>query len=195
MEPNFMPLGSDAIALYAQRQGLAYKPRPSETWFRAWEPFDTITTPHAYFNAVTWHLPPGSATLAEPWTEDGLFEPMDRTLLAFFTHPGFTRRAALRVGESFITRVTFLTDAPPPIVKLGDPVWDEHVVTRAKSPDEARAAFPGPLRQLLQTSGFRGHLEVRPGGLILHCADLKPLPQHYADLGQRLLRVVDAALR
>ena len=91
--------------------------------------------------------------------------------------------------------VTFLTDAPPPIVKLGDPVWDEHVVTRAKSPDEARAAFPGPLRQLLQTSGFRGHLEVRPGGLILHCADLKPLPQHYADLGQRLLRVVDAALR
>jgi hypothetical protein len=145
-------------------------------------------------NACSWAAHPGSATIVEPWTEDGLFEPMDRTLFAFVRHPNLRYGASMRVGEHFITRVAFLTDPPPPEVKLGDPVWDEHVVTRAASVEQAQRAFTPSLRQLLRNWGFRGHLELRPGGLIMHCADLKPTAQGYDAMMQRVKPVVDAAM-
>jgi len=194
MDPTFVPLGSDQVRLWAQRRGLGYEPRPSERWFRDWEPFDMLTSPAAYLNACSWNANPGSATIVEPWTEDGLFEPMDRTIFAFVRHPNLRHRASMRAGEHFVTRVTFLTDPPPPEQQLGDPVWDEHVTTRAGSTAEAQAAFNPRLRDLLRRWGFQGHLELRAGGLILYCADLKATPQHYDAMMQRIPEVVNAAL-
>ena len=100
----------------------------------------------------------------------------------------------MRVGEDFITRVSFLTDQPPPEVQLGDPSWDGHVKTLATSADEARAAFTSALRSLLHSWSFRGHLELRAGGAVLHCAGLKPTPQHYDELGTAAMKVMHAAL-
>ena len=194
IDPTFVPIGSDQIERWALSRRLVYKQRPPMEWFREWEPYDTITSPAMYFNAVSWTANPGAITIAEPWTEDGTFEPMDRTLLAFASHPGLRYRACMRSGEFFITRVTFLTDKPEPEQKLGDPVWDEHCVTRAQSAEHARAAFTPSLRALLQQWGFRGHIEMRPNGLMMHYAQMRPIVQHYEQLTELLPKVVIAAL-
>ena len=147
-----------------------------------------------YFNSCSWPANPGSIALVEPWTEEDDFEPMDRTILGFVKHPGLRCRAAMRVGEHFITRVAFLENPPAPIVKIGDMVWDEHVVTRAASDNEASKAFTPSLRRLLQTWGFRGHLEMRPGGLVVHSAGYKPIAEHYQQLSVSIRQIVTAAL-
>jgi hypothetical protein len=51
--------------------------------------------------------------------------------------------------------------------------------TFAASPSEAAAAFPPGARRLLAEWAFSGHIEVRPGGLVLHFARLRPVPEHY----------------
>ena len=99
----------------------------------------------------------------------------------------------MRVGEHFVTRVAFLTDPPLPEVDIGDPVWDQHVVTRAGSAQEAHYAFPPRLRALLQTWGFQGHIEMRPGGAVVHYAGLKPVPAHYEQLTQVIPQLITAA--
>ena len=194
MNPNFLPQGSDAVQRWALGRGLGYAARPDESWFRQLEPFDTVVAPAWYFNACSWSAHPGSVTLVEPWTEDDLVEPMDRTVFAFAQHPGLGGRASMRSGEHFITRVSFLVDPPPPKVALGDPVWDEHVVTHAASVGDAQAAFTPALRSLLQSWGFRGHLEIHPGGILLHYAGLKPTPADYDRLSRIVPQVVSAAL-
>jgi hypothetical protein len=189
-----LPPGSEYIARLATSRGGRYEAFPDDAWFRAWEPYDTIAPPSVYYNAVTWNAPPGIVVVAEPWSapEDG--EPIDRTLLAFATHPGLGRRASMRVGEHFLTRVAFLENAPPPAVKIGDALWDAHVATFASSPLEAAAAFPVPLRRLLAGWGFQGHLEMRPGGLVVHYAGLLPLPDRYERLLHIAMEIVNAAI-
>ncbi|WP_437680610.1 hypothetical protein [Sorangium sp. So ce131] len=188
------PLGSDLIAAWAARRGLAFTPRPDEDWFRRWEPYDTIAPPSAYRSACTWMTSPGHAVIAEPWYADGEAEPLERTLLGFAAHPALRHRAAMRVGEFFLTRVAFIESPPPPKVTLGDALWDAHVTTFAASPREAAAAFRPRLRKLLATRGFQGHLELRPGGLVVHCAGLRPVPEHYERLLGVVREIVNAAI-
>lgn len=193
--PTVDPQGTAAIAQWARRKGVSHNVRPDQAWFRKWEPYDTMVSPTCFLNACSWPVSRAVVTLAEPWTEEGDEEPMDRTLVAFVSHPELTRRASMRSGEHFITRVTFLEDPPAPQVKIGDPVWDEHVVTRAASTEEAARAFHPELRQLLAGWGFSGHLELRPGGLVLHYGGLKPVPDHLSQLSHIASQVLAAALR
>jgi hypothetical protein len=172
-----LPEGSDRIAGWARQRRYAYEPYPDHGWFLAWEPYDTMVSPEAYFNSVSWALPPGSVTVAEPWLAPVDSEPLDRTLLVFVSHPGFVRRAAARGGEHFNTRVAFIENAPPPTVQIGDATWDSHMLTFAASGSEAAAAFPPAARKLLASWKFSGHIEVRPGGLVVHFAGMHPVPQ------------------
>ena len=75
-----LPPGSDQIAAWARQRRLSYQPHPDQAWFRAWEPFDTMVSASFYFSAVSWALPLGSATIAEPWLAPLDSEPLDRTL-------------------------------------------------------------------------------------------------------------------
>ncbi|MBW2523128.1 MAG: hypothetical protein JRI23_03090 [Deltaproteobacteria bacterium] len=193
--PTVDPQGTGPIAQWARRKRVAHQVRPEQGWFRKWEPFDTMISPTCFLNALSWPAPPGNVTLAEPWTEEGDEEPMDRTIIAFVSHPGLRLRASMHAGEHFITRVTFLEDPPLPEVQLGDPLWDQHVVTRGASVEEAAAAFHPALRQLLAGWGFQGHLELRPCGLVLHYAGLKPTPEHLSRMSRIVPEVVTAALR
>ena len=176
--PSSLPPGSEQVGAWAKRRGFSYEPRPDPSWFLAWEPYDSMTSPEAYFNAVSWMLPPGTVTLAEPWLAPVDAQPLGRTALVFVQHPTFVRRAAARVGEHFNTRVVYLETAAPPTVILGDRGWDGWAVTLAASPSEAAAAFPRGARELLRSWGFMGHIEVRPGGLVVNFAGLPPLPEH-----------------
>lgn len=189
MDPSTLPRlpgGSPAVAQWAAARRLVFTPRPDESWFRRFEPYDTMAPPTLWFNAATWQASPGLAVVAEPWYAPEDAEPLERTIVAYALHPGLVRHAAARVGEHFNSRVAFLESPPPPRVTVGDPLWDEHVATFAASGSEAAAAFHPALRRLLATHGFRGHLEIRPGALVVHVAGLLPVPEHY----ERLLGIV-----
>jgi hypothetical protein len=185
--PPRLPLGSNAIAAWANQARLRYEPLPDEAWFRRWEPHDAIAPPGLFFNSCTWMAAPdpGHIVIVEPWYAPEDADPLDRAVVAFAVHPALRRRAAIRVGEHFLTRVVYLESAPPPTVQIGDPLWDQHVVTLAASAGEASVGFHGRLRKLLVGWGFQGHLELRPGGLVVYYAGLKPIPEGY----DRLLRI------
>lgn len=190
----WLPSGSSQIAYYAQARGFLYAAKPSEDWFVAWEPHDTMVSPELWFNACTERSRGRTFVVAEPWTTGEGLDPVERTIVGFAQiGAGPTRRAAMRVGEPFMTKVAFLEQAPPPQVKLGDKVWDEHVTTFAASPAEAAAAFPRQLRELLRGRGFRGHLEIRPGGFVVHHEGWGPRPESY-DTMFRVLHDIARAL-
>ena len=185
--PYRLPLGSNHIAAWSARLRVGYDPQPDEAWFRRWEPHDAIAPPATFFNACTWMAAPdpGHIVLVEPWYALEEIDPLDRAIVAFAVHPSLRWRASIRAGEHFLTRVAYFESAPPPTWKLGDAVWDENVVTMAASQEEASRAFHRRLRKLLMGWGFMGHLELRPGGLVVHYAGLKPIPEGY----DRLLRI------
>jgi hypothetical protein len=189
-----VPIGSDVVAAWATSRGLNYRGTPDEAWFREWEPFDTMAPPSLYLNAVTWAQPPGHVTVVEPWyaPEDGT--PLDRTILAFATHPALRFKASARSGEHFLTRVAFLESKPPPAVKLGDELWDSHVTTFAWTEEEGAKAFHRRLRRLLAGWGFQGHLELRRGGLVCHYAGLLPVARDYDRMLAIAREVVGAAI-
>jgi len=185
-----LPPGSEQIAAWAPRCRLHYEPHPDEAWFRAWEPFDTMVSASAYFNAVSWALAPSIFTIAEPWLAPVDSEPLDRTLLGFAGHPALQRWASARGGDHFNTRVAYIENPPPPRVELGDPRWDRFMATFAASPAEASAAIPIGVRRKLAEWTFRGHLELRPGGLVLHFAGFRPVPADYERLYRGLPELV-----
>ena len=100
--------------------------------------------------------------------------------MAFFlTSPRFAQRAAVRAksGGGVMTELSsglgslFRGESPGSL--LGDPTLEARFDVMAPSRDEGNAALPMPLRQLLVTSGFRGILEVRSGGLVVSLFDLR----------------------
>jgi len=193
--PPFVPPGAHHVARWAASRGLVFTPRPDETWFRRWEPYDTMAPPEHYFASVTWNTPQGSVVVVEPWTTAEDMEPLERTIMAFAVHTGLRRRAAMRVGEPFMTRVAFLESPPPPTVTIGDKNWDKHIATFAASGSEAAAAFHPRLRALLSDWNFQGHLELRAGGgLVAHWQGLLPTPDGYDRLLAAMPRIVAAAL-
>ena len=182
-----LPPGSNQIASWAASARLGYEPTPDEAWFRRWEPHDTIAPPTRFYNACTWlaQPDPGHVVLVEPWYALDDLEPLERVVLAFAVHPALRFRASMRAGEHFVRRVAFIESPPPAEVKLGDAVWDENAVTFGATPGEAASAFHPRLRRLLAGWALRGHVELRPGGMVVYYAGLVPTPEGY----QRLLRL------
>ncbi|MFO0547626.1 MAG: hypothetical protein U0271_04505 [Polyangiaceae bacterium] len=196
-ELPWVPPGSDQIAFYARSRRLLYEARPQEEWFRRWEPHDTLVSPEFWFNAVSVPGPWGVAVAAEAWTAGERIMPIERALVVFVEWrgaPSYGPRGALRVGEPFLTKTMFLEKPPPPKIEIGDPIWDQHVTTFALTFEDALAAFPKRLREYLRTQGFRGHLEVRPYGFVLHPESCMPRPDHY-ELAFRMASDVAYALR
>lgn len=182
-----LPLGSTRIAQWAASAKLGYDPIPDETWFRQWEPHDAIAPPARFVNACTWlaRPDPGHIVIVEPWYAADESDPLERVLMAFAVHPMLRHRAAMRAGDHFVTRVAYIESPPPPEVKLGDPLWDTNVTTLATSESEAARGFHRRVRKLLSGWAFQGHVELRPGGMVVYYAGLAPIPEGY----DRLLRI------
>lgn len=191
-----MPLSPTTSLLFswAARARLGFEAAPIQGWFERWEPYDTLTAPLSFRNACTWSATPGQVVLVEPWYADEGLTPIDRAVFAYALHPGLRGRAAARIGEHFVTRVAFLGTTPRPTVKLGDPLWDEHVVTVATSVEEAQGALPSRLRRLLAGWGFQGHIELRPGGAVVFQAGNAPDPAGYDRLLATTRAIVAAAV-
>jgi len=191
----FVPMGSEQIAGWAASRGLVYRPDPDEAWFRSWEPFDTIAPPEIYVSSCSWSIaPPDQITVVEPWYAPADGTPLDRTLLGFATHAGLRHMASARAGEHFLTRVAFIESPPPPEIHIGDELWDRHVKTFARVPEDGPRAFHRRLRRLLAGWGFSGHLELRRGGLVCHYAGLAPTPRDYDRMLLIMRDIVNAAV-
>jgi hypothetical protein len=100
----------------------------------------------------------------------------------------------MRVGESFLTRVAFIAGPPPTKVSIGDEAWDRLASTFSVSAEEAARTLAPKLRKMLLAWRFQGHLEFRPGGLVVNVAELRPVPADYERLWQFLGALVNAAL-
>src|SRR5512134_1584154 len=87
----FLPPGSERVVAWAKQRRLRLQALPEDEWFRAWEPFDTMVSASKYYSSVSWQIPGGSVTVAEPWIAPIGSEPLDRTLLTFVSHPVFQR--------------------------------------------------------------------------------------------------------
>lgn len=189
-----MVAGTERIRSWAVRNNLTFEPQPDPAWYERWEPFDTMVAPSRYLNSVVASLPPGHVSIVEPWHAEPDLEPLDRAVMAFATHPALRFRASVRIGEWFITRVAFVGSVPPAKARVGDADWDTKAVTFAASEAEAKTAFHPQLRNFLNAWRFRGHLELRPGGLAVHVGGLRPEPHHIELLLQFVAPLVANAL-
>ena len=188
------PRGSELIEQWAFRNGFTYQATPEAGWFDAWEPFETMVAPAAWFNAVSKPYRSGHITIAEPWLADEGFEPLDRALVAFAIHPRLRHKASARIGESFLTRVAYVGTSPPPKAFVGDRTWDERAVTFAPIGTDPGAALVPGLRKLLADWNFAGHIELRPRGMVLNVAGLRPEPENLDRLFQFVSLAVDRAV-
>lgn len=176
---RWVPPGSETIGYFARARGFSYDPRPDERWFRHWEPHDTLVAPQLWLNSCTERTPYGVFVIAEPWTTDEGMEPIERAVVCFAQVAGPPHRASMRVGEPFLTRVAYLESLPPPEMTLADPEWDGEIKTFARSRGDAERAFPPKLRRLLLDRKFRGHLEIRAGGFVVHHEGIAPTAYGY----------------
>jgi hypothetical protein len=171
---TFSPPGADKLRVWAAQHGLGFQALPDPTWFQQWEPYDTMIAPSRYVNGLMRSAERGHLVIVEPWAAEDGFEPVTRSIWGFMTHDALRHRASVRIGEWSLTRVAFLDGRPPPQVKLGDSAWDDRAVTLAWTREEALGAFHAGLRRFLHSWNFAGHLELRPGGLVVHVAALRP---------------------
>lgn len=193
---TFVPPGVSEVGAWARRAGLSFEARPLPDWYRRWEPFDVLVAPERYFGAVGYALGSSAVAIAEPWPSEGEAEPLGRDLLAFVADARFSFRAAARVGPgTHLTRVSFLTSAKPTEQTTGDTEWDHVAVTYARTPLDAVRGVGPSLRKLLLGWNFQGHIEVRPGGMIVHAAGIEPTPRGYETLRAWLPPIVEKALK
>jgi hypothetical protein len=104
-------------------------------------------------------------------------------VVAFLMSPRLAYRAAVRSkgGAGIVDGIgkglddLFGTKKPG---VLGDPTFEGRFDVAGPTPQEANAALPMPLRQLLLSLGFRGILEVRAQGLVVTFFDRNAFDPH-----------------
>jgi hypothetical protein len=97
----------------------------------------------------------------------------DRRLALFVLSPRLVARGAIRskqgggiVNELSSGLSSLFGSGSSPGSILGDPTFEGRYDVTIAGREEGQRALPMSLRQLLLTAGFRGILEVRPGGLL-----------------------------
>ncbi len=145
-------------------------------FYMGWNPFQFLPPiSHASRDA---RLPVRDATvyIAEVFTNDAVRRAAgeDRFIAAFVTSSRFYYRAALRSkqGSGVADGLGQLFDAFSAPPTLGDMHFERFFDLRFPTQQEGHMALPIPLRQLLVNAGFRGNLELRPGGMVVRRADV-----------------------
>lgn len=181
------------LTQWAQARGYEYNPQPSVDWYQSWAPFVFLFKPMrairevraSFGDAQLWIV----ETIDEAKTKTG---EESKYVLSFLLSPRLHYRAAIRsrmqkdaideMRTSINPRKTprslgrwrwrerdqFLRRTYGRGVRgvIGDAIFEAHCEIATPSREEGLAALPVALRQWLLTTGWRGILELRPGGLV-----------------------------
>lgn len=171
--------GDRALAEFAHARGFQLNALGDVRWYQAWAPFAYLFPVHRVAREVRAQIGEASLAVAECFESDALKEATGehRHVVAFLMSPRLAYRAAIRSksGAGIVDDVTKglndLFGSSKPKGYLGDPTFEARFDVVGPTLEEANAALPMPLRQLLLQSNFRGILEVRGQGLIVSFFD------------------------
>ncbi|MGZ3424757.1 MAG: hypothetical protein ACXWUG_15635 [Polyangiales bacterium] len=178
---------------WAQARGYAYNPHPNVEWYRSWAPFVFLFVPTRVGREVRAEFGDAQIWLVEAFNDEETERgEEDRYVFTFLLSPALAYRAAIRsrmqkeavdeMRTSISPRKTprslgrwrwrerdqFLRRTYGRGVRgvIGDAIFEAHCEVQTPSREEGLAALPVALRQWLITTGWRGVLELRPGGLV-----------------------------
>lgn len=168
-----------ALQGWAQSRSFVVNPSPDGRWYAAWGPFVFLPPIVRVGRELRARMTEGPVEtqvfVVETFEGDPIKQATgdDRLLVSFVTSPRIAYRAAIRskMGGGFVEDFArgldgVLGTAPAAGSVLGDPTFERAFDVGAPTRDEGNAALPIPLRQTLLQAGFRGVLELRPGGLV-----------------------------
>ncbi len=170
-----------ALGAWASTKSFVLNATPDGNWYLAWYPMSFLPRFTRLGRELRGSLDDAGIYIVETFDPDPFKQAAgeDRMVAFFLTSPKLTLRAAVRAksGGGVMTELSsglgslFRGESPGSL--LGDPTLEARFDVMAPSRDEGNAALPMPLRQLLVSSGFRGILEVRAGGLAISLFDLR----------------------
>ena len=169
------PYAADrALVEFAHARGFQVAAQGDARWYQAWAPFAYLSPIHRVGRDLRAQLGDAALTIAECYEGDALKEVTGehRHVVAFLVSPRLAYRAAVRSkgGAGIVDGVTQGLDelfGSRPRGFLGDPTFEARFDVLGPTVEEANAALPMPLRQLLLHANFRGILEVRGQGLVV----------------------------
>lgn len=185
-------LAERALSGWAQTRGFELNARPDLRWYKAWAPFVYLFAPSHLGRELKAATHEATAWIVEAFDEESA-TPDDPYIVAFVTSPRIQYRGAIRsrlqkeaidelrtpfnprrtprpsVRWRWREREGFLRRTYGRVVRgvIGDSIFEAHYEITTPTREEGAAAFPVALRHLLVHGGWRGILEVRPGGMIL----------------------------
>lgn len=168
--------GDRALAEWAAARNYTINPHPDARWYQAWQPFAYMFPVARLGRELTAQIGEASLRVVEGFENDPIKEATGehRHVIAFLMSPRLAYRAAVRLkggGAGLVDDVTKglndLFGSSKPKGFLGDPTFEGRYEVLGPTVDEANAALPTPLRQVLLQSSFRGILEVRGQGMIV----------------------------
>ncbi len=189
--PGWGPPGQSAYDPYAVDRALAawaierqYElvAQADPNFYFSWYPFAYLPRPASILRELRAPIDDGRLFVAEATDSDPLRQAMGgsaRLLFFFILSPKLRCRASVRskqgggidkeIGRELSN--LFGGGAPPAGSILGDPTLEQRFDVTAPSRDEGNWALPMPLRQILVQPQFRGILETRAGGMVVHLYD------------------------
>jgi hypothetical protein len=169
------PYAADrALAQWAEVRGYSLNPNPDLAWYKGWYPCAYLFPIARVGREVRASFGDAHVGIVEAFEADALKQATgdDRHVFAFLTSQHLTRRAALRskqgggiVQELSTGLGSLFKGGGSPGGVLGDPTLEARYDVTTPTREEGHFALPIPLRQLLLSLGWRGILEIRPGGL------------------------------
>lgn len=168
--------GDRALAEWAGARNYALNSQPDVRWYQAWAPFAYLFPISRLGREVRAQIGEATLNVVEAFDSDPIKEATGehRHVIAYLMSPKLAYRAAVRLkggGAGIVDDVTKglndLFGSSKPKGYLGDPTFEGRYDVVGPTVDEANAALPMPLRQVLLQSNFRGILEVRGQGLVI----------------------------
>jgi len=163
-----------ALTEFAQARGFQLSPQGDVRWYQAWAPFAYLFPTSRVGRELRAQIGEATLNVAECYESDPIKEATGehRHVVAWLMSPRLAYRAAVRSkgGAGLVDDVTKgLNDlfSSKPRGFLGDPTFEARYDVVGPTLDEANAALPMPLRQLLLQGNFRGILEIRAQGLVV----------------------------
>lgn len=171
--PAANPYAADqALVQWVTARGYQLNATPDVRWYQAWYPFAYLYPTSRVGRELRASFGEAQVAISECFEGDAAKQAIgeDRHVTAFLMSPRLAYRAAVRskggsgIVEGLGKGLDDLFGQKKPGF-LGDPTFEARFDVAGPTVQEANAALPMPLRQLLLASSFRGILEVRAQGL------------------------------